>query len=96
MNYLPVKPAHDEFSRAVPTDVEKQKGGDNAPYSSDLTDHLRSSNGNSAGVRFQLKSPTNRNMTYGEYRDKTVLSTAEAPSPSGLPKGKISRPVLPA
>ncbi|KAK4415551.1 Casein kinase-like protein 3 [Sesamum alatum] len=91
------RPIAGESSGAPPTDVEKHQGN-NAPFSADLGERMRSNNAASPGVRLQFKSPANRNSTHGNPLDRNVLSNAHAPSTSFssavVGKGNTSKPIL--
>ncbi|KAL2251171.1 UNVERIFIED_CONTAM: Casein kinase 1-like protein 3 [Sesamum indicum] len=91
------RPIAGESSGAAPTDVEKHQVN-NAPFSADLGERMRSNNAASPGVRLQFKSPANRNFTHGNPLDRNVLSNAHVPSTSFSPavvgKGNASKPIL--
>ncbi|CAA0814317.1 casein kinase I-like 3 [Striga hermonthica] len=98
INKTQKRPIAGESSQAAPMVVEKHTGN-NAPISDDLAERMRSNNAAaSSGVRFQFKSPTNRNFTHGNVLDKNVLSNEHVPSTSFSPAavGKVnsSKPML--
>ncbi|GER51379.1 casein kinase I isoform delta-like protein [Striga asiatica] len=98
INKTQKRPMAGESSQAAPMVVEKHTGN-NAPFSEDLAERMRSNNAAaSSGVRLQFKSPTNRNFTHGNVLDKNVLSNEHVPStsfsPAAVGKGNSSKPML--
>ncbi|KAK3000215.1 hypothetical protein RJ639_023113 [Escallonia herrerae] len=86
-------------SRAVPMDVDKHQGN-NASFSTDLRERMRSSNGPSPGVRMQFKTPKERNLASGNPLERNVLTNALTPptpfATSGISKRNATKPELPA
>ncbi|KAK2970953.1 hypothetical protein RJ640_027434 [Escallonia rubra] len=74
--------------------------GNNASYSTDLRERMRSSNGPSPGVRMQFKTPKERNLASGNPLERNVLTNALTPptpfATSGISKRNATKPELPA
>ncbi|KAI3810808.1 hypothetical protein L1987_20430 [Smallanthus sonchifolius] len=92
-----VMPAHGESSTgAIRKDMEKHQGSNNATYSAELTDRMKSNTAASPGVRMQLKSPINR-MTPDNPPERNTLSHSQMPpSSSGGIKRYPTKPALPS
>nr|DAD35590.1 TPA_asm: hypothetical protein HUJ06_006230 [Nelumbo nucifera] len=59
-------------SRAMPMDVDKHQGVNNASYSAEATERVISSNAPRHGVRMQFKSPADKNLTAENAVDRNV------------------------
>ncbi|XP_024965442.1 casein kinase 1-like protein 3 [Cynara cardunculus var. scolymus] len=93
-------PVHGESSSgAIRKDMEKHQGSNNATYSAELTDRMRSNTAASPGVRMQLKSPMNR-MTPDNPPERNSLSHSQMPPSSSaqaaVPKRYSTKPALPS
>ncbi|GFQ03460.1 casein kinase i isoform delta-like [Phtheirospermum japonicum] len=57
---------------------EEKHAGNNAPFSADMAERMRSNNAAaSPGVRLQFKSPTSRNLTHGNLLDRNQMLVME-------------------
>ncbi|XP_059634937.1 casein kinase 1-like protein 3 [Cornus florida] len=87
-------------SRVMPVDVDKHQVGNNASYTAEVKERMRSSNAASPGIRVQFKSPIDRNLSSDNHRERHILSSEHIPSTSfplvGVSKRNAPKPVLPA
>ncbi|KAI7737289.1 hypothetical protein M8C21_002146, partial [Ambrosia artemisiifolia] len=92
-----VLPVHGESSSgAIRRDMERHQGSNNATYSAELTDRMKSNTAASPGFRMQLKSPVNR-MTPGNPPERNTFSHPRIPpSSSASPKRHPTKPALPS
>ncbi|XP_076946135.1 casein kinase 1-like protein 3 isoform X2 [Bidens hawaiensis] len=86
-------PVHGESSTGgIRRDMEKHQGSNNATYSAELTDRMKSNTTASPGVRMQLKSPISR-MTPDNPPERNTLGHSQLPpSSSSGPKRYPTKP----
>ncbi|OVA08587.1 Protein kinase domain [Macleaya cordata] len=88
-------PSRATGSRAMPLDVNRHKGGNEASYSAEVTERIVSSNAARPGIRMQFKSPTEKNLNSVNPIESTSLSNfadnVRAPSSSFAVAGSSKR-----
>ncbi|GKV06656.1 hypothetical protein SLEP1_g18522 [Rubroshorea leprosula] len=84
---------------ALPGDADNHQGGLNAPYSADVTEHVRSNNTTGPAVRMQFKSVKGKNLVPDNPADKNIFNDAHMSSNSfshsGPSKRNTQKPLLP-
>ncbi|XP_042481214.1 casein kinase 1-like protein 3 [Macadamia integrifolia] len=87
-------------SRAMPMDVDKNRGGNNVSHSADVTERVISSNAAHPGVRMQFKPSTEKNPTTGNNTLSYFPEKVQMPSTSfalpGASKRNAPKPMVPA
>ncbi|GLU09905.1 hypothetical protein SLE2022_267400 [Rubroshorea leprosula] len=86
-------------SHALPGDADNHQGGLNAPYSADVTEHVRSNNTTGPAVRMQFKPVKGKNLVPDNPADKNIFNDAHMSSNSfslsGPSKRNTQKPLLP-
>ncbi|XP_042486625.1 casein kinase 1-like protein 3 [Macadamia integrifolia] len=86
-------------SRALPMDVDKNQGGNNASHSAEVTERVISSNAARPGVRMQFKSSTEKTSTAENNAVSNFPEKVQMPSTSfavpGASKRNAPKPMVP-
>ncbi|KAK9102774.1 hypothetical protein Sjap_020028 [Stephania japonica] len=91
-------------ARAIPMDVDKHQGGNDASYSAEINERLRPSGATRPGIRMQFRSSTDQKYSSDNPVEKNALSNfsekVHLPSSSfatpGASKQSTNRPIVPA